>query len=383
MERANRKIRAVLFASVEGGDSLRVEADLFIDATYESDVAALAGVPYRIGREDRNEYNEIYAGKIWVKRSGNEANFLHDSDEALQWPRAARAGKLNVRPWWGTTQEIFSESTGEGDGGVQAANFRVCLTSDPENRVDVAAPEGYRREDFLPIIEKDPEGVELFPHPIKSGLLNYPLVAFPGVIPIPGKKCDWNAAAIPGGVDNYPNADWEGRRAIVKRFRDFSLGLLYFLQNDESVSEKVRREANVWGLPKDEFQDNGHFSHEFYLREARRIVGRYVMRESDACIGRGLRRAPVHNDSIAVADWMMDSHDCSPERIRGAEGDGFTSLSEYTRPAQVPYRSLLTNEIDNLIMGLGISATHVAWGSVRVEPTLIASGLIPRSLLRF
>ena len=279
------------FASVEGGDSLRVEADLFIDATYESDVAALAGVPYRIGREDRNEYNEIYAGKIWVKRSGNEANFLHDSDEALQWPRAARAGKLNVRPWWGTTQEIFSESTGEGDGGVQAANFRVCLTSDPENRVDVAAPEGYRREDFLPIIEKDPEGVELFPHPIKSGLLNYPLVAFPGVIPIPGKKCDWNAAAIPGGVDNYPNADWEGRRAIVKRFRDFSLGLLYFLQNDESVSEKVRREANVWGLPKDEFRDNGHFSHEFYLREARRIVGRYVMRESDACIGRGLRRA--------------------------------------------------------------------------------------------
>lgn len=112
VERAGREIRSVFFRSLVGGEPMRVNAQVFIDATYESDIAALAGVLYRVGREDRGEYNEIYAGKIWVKRSGNEANFSHGSDEALQWPRAARRGDLNLRPWWGTTQEIFSESTG-------------------------------------------------------------------------------------------------------------------------------------------------------------------------------------------------------------------------------------------------------------------------------
>ena len=229
-------------------------------------------------------------------------------------------------------------------------------------------PKGYDRREFLPIIEGDLEEGPLHPYPIKSGLLNYPLTAFPGVIPIPGSKCDWNAAAIPGGVDDFPDGDWEARQAIIKRHRDFALGLLFFLQHDDAVPEKIRGEALRWALPADEFADNGHFPHEFYLREGRRIIGRYVMRESDACIGAGIDRAPVHGDAVAIAEWLMDSHDCTPERLRGAEGDGFTSLSEYTRPSQIPYRSFLPNDIDNLIMGLAVSATHVVWGTVRVEP---------------
>ena len=268
----------------------------------------------------------------------------------------------------GPPQEIFSESTGEGDGAVQDANFRVCLSSNPGNQIPVEPPDEYDRSEFLPILEDDPEEGPLYPYPIKSGLLNYPLTAFPGVIPIPGAKCDWNAAAIPGGVDDFPDGDWETRQAIIKRHRDFALGLLFFLQHDDAVPEKIREEALCWALPADEFADNGHFPYEFYLREGRRIIGRYVMRESDACIGAGLDRAPVHGDSVAIAEWLMDSHDCTPERLRGAEGDGFTSLSEYTRPTQIPYRSFLSNEIDNLIVGLAVSATHVAWGTVRVEP---------------
>ncbi len=374
VERAGREIRSVFFRSLAGGEPMRVNARVFIDATYESDIAALAGVPYRVGREDRSEYNEIYAGKIWVKRSGNEANFSHGSDEALRWPRAARRGDLNLRPWWGTTQEIFSESTGEGDSAVQAANFRVCLSSDPDNQIPVEPPEGYDRREFLPIVEGDPEEGPLYPHPIKSGLLNYPLTAFPGVIPIPGSKCDWNAAALPGGVDDFPDGNWETRQAIIKRHRDFALGLLFFLQHDDAVPEKIRGEALNWALPADEFPDNEHFPHEFYLREGRRIIGRYVMRESDACIAAGINRAPVHGDAVAIAEWLMDSHDCTPERLRGTEGDGFTSLSEYTRPSQIPYRSFLPNDIDNLVMGLAVSATHVAWGTVRVEPCLMHIG---------
>jgi hypothetical protein len=371
VERANRSIRAALFQPFGGGKQLRVSAEIFLDMTYEGDLAAAAGVPYRIGREDRNEYNEIYAGKLWVHRSGNEAIHLYfdsDNGERLRYPRSARSGLLNLRPWSGTTQEILSESTGEGDNAVQAYNFRVTLSRDPSNRIPVSAPEGYRREDFLPIVQKEKDGEELAPVPIKSALLNYPLEKFPAVIPVPNRKCDWNAAAIPGGVDTYPDGDWKTRDAILGRHRNVALGLLYFLQNDPAVPENVRREALEWGLPKDEFADNGHFPREIYIREARRMVGRYVMREQDCCIGRGLQRAPVHDDSIAITEWFMDSHDCTPERLPDAEGDGFTSLSEFSRPSQIPWRSLLPKDIDNLIVGVAISATHAAWGSIRLEP---------------
>jgi hypothetical protein len=374
VERAGRRICSVLFRSFSDGTSLRVEADTFIDTTYEADLAALAGVPYRVGREDRNEFNEIYAGKLWVHRSSNESHLGVDDEAGLKYPRAAARGELNIRPWSGTTQEILSESTGEGDDAVQAYNFRVTLSRDPANRIQVEKPAGYQREIFLPIVQREKEGEELAPIPIKSGLLNYPLTAFPAFNQLMRGKCDWNAAAIPGAVDAYPDGDWPTRDAIFKRHKDFALGLLYFLQNDPLVPEKVRRESLEWGLPKDEFADNGHFPREFYVREARRIIGRYILREQDCCMGRGLKRAPVHHDSIAIAEWLMDSHDCTPVRYPGAEGDGFTSLSEFTRPAQIPWRSFLPQDIDNLVVGLAISATHAAWGTVRVETVLMHLG---------
>ncbi len=371
VELAARRVRVVVFEPLGGGAEVRIAADTVIDATYEGDVAALAGVPYRVGREARWEHDEQHAGRLFVQRSGAEEQFPIGDEDALRYSRDARAGALRLRPWWGTAQEIFSHSTGEGDRAVQAYNHRVVLSRDPDNRRAVEAPPEYDREQFAPILATQGPLDDPVIHPIKTGLLVNPLREFPGVIPIPNDKCDWNVAAIPGGVDEYPDGDRETREAIVDRHRQMALGLLYFLQNDDAVPDAVRAQASEWGLPLDEFEDNDNFPREIYIREARRIEGRKLFTENDARIGRGLDRAPVHSDSIAIAEWLLDSHDCSPDRVRGSLGDGFTCLAELTRPSQVPFGILVPERIDNLIVGGALSATHVGWGTLRVEPTLM------------
>ncbi len=370
VERAGRRLVSVVFESADG--SVRgIAADTFVDATYEGEVYALAGVPYRVGREARWEFDEQHAGRLFMQRSGAEENFPVDDENALRYPRAARAGALNLRPWWGVTQEIFSESTGEGDGGVQAYNFRVTLTKDPANRRVIEAPEGYDRAEFAPILVTQGPWDEPRLYELKTGFLINALREFPGVIPIPNMKCDWNASAIPGAADAYPDGDEATRTSVMERHRKHALGLLYFLQNDEAVPGDVREQAREWGLPTDEFADNENFPREIYIREARRMVGREIFTENHARIGVGLDRAPIQWDSIAISEWLMDSHDCSIQRVRGSLGDGFTSMSEVTRPAQVPWRCLLPQEIDNLVVSVAMSATHVGWGTLRVEPCLM------------
>ena len=129
-----------------------------------------------------------------------------------------------------------------------------------------------------------------------------------------------------------------------------------------------------WGLPRDEFADTSHFPWEMYVREARRIVGRYVFTEQDASLASSFGRTPIHKDSIAVADWPMDSHECRLERQPGSLYDGKILLSEKTRPSQIPYRTLLPKEVENLIVPVCISATHVAYGTIRVEPVWMQLG---------
>jgi hypothetical protein len=129
-----------------------------------------------------------------------------------------------------------------------------------------------------------------------------------------------------------------------------------------------------WGLPQDEFADSSNFPLEMYVREARRIVGRYVFTEQDASLVSSFGRTPIHEDSIAVADWPMDSHECRLERQPGSLYDGKFLLSEKTRPSQIPYRTMLPKEVGNLIVPVCISATHVAYGTIRVEPVLMQLG---------
>ncbi len=342
--RCGRAIDAVIFRYFDGRPDLNVSGPLFVDATYEGDVAAAAGIPYRVGRESRGEYGEFHAGKIFTSLQFSRIG-------QGGYPREAVEGQLNLVPYDGCTGEVFAGSTGTGDSKVQAYNLRICLCSHPDNRVLPAKPDEYDREVFLKMRNRWGLGTRL-----ANG------------------KMKWNAANLPGGADDYPDGDWETRKAILKRHRDHALGFLYFLQHDEAVPEALREEAQQWGLAKDEFADNENVPYELYVREARRIVGRYVFTEHDATLAPGLKRAPIHHDSIAIAEHPMDSHSVSFEARPGSRRDGKILLSELTRPSQIPFRTLLPKEIDNLIVTGCLSSSHVGWGTLRVEPVMMHVG---------
>ena len=361
--RANRMVTAVRFEPIPtrskaGEPSFELRADAFIDGTYEGDLAAVAGVPYRLGREGRTEFGEQYAGRLFSEK--------------------------------GT--RLFPGSSGVGDDAVQAYDYRVCLCTDPENRRLPEKPPEYDREEFLPILEDEPETsagelrahqLREIPCAIKSELVVptldeirergiYSLLLLRG--PLPNEKRDLNTADLPGEADDYPEGDWERRKEIEDRHKHHVLGLLYFLQNDEAVPAELQAEIRQWGLPLDEFEERDGFPFQLYVREARRIEGRGTFTEHDARVAEGIERAPIHEDSIAIAEYAMDSHDCRPVRRPGSLCDGHHYLAEITVPSQVPYRTLLPKDVDNLLVPVALSATHVGFGTIRLEPTWFQIG---------
>jgi hypothetical protein len=363
VERAENLICAVILQAFKGKERRRIAARTFVDATYEGDLAALAGVPYRVGRESRDEYGEPHAGRIFTQ-------YFYG-----QFPREAVEGRLNLRPFELNSREIFAGSTGEGDGAIQAYNFRSIWSRDPANRRYPDKPDNYDRSTYLVLLKSERElaGQAL---PFRSTWLVQDLkeFKFQNWKKLPNHKLNWNHGNFVGQNHDYPTAAWAERQEIAKRHRDFDLGLWYFLQNDEAVPRETQERAREWGLALDEFVDNDNFPYEMYVREARRISGRYIFTEHDASLAPGLNRAPIHSDSIAIADWAMDSHECTMERQLGSGGDGAVLLHEKSRPAQIPYRILLPERLDNLLVPLCMSTTHVGWGTVRVEPTLIHIG---------
>ena len=357
VERAARMVSAVTVESFDTGARTRLTAPIFVDATDEGDFAALAGVPYRIGRESRSDYGEVHAGRIFTRWLDGK------------FPIDAAEGRLNLYPKW-TTMGLFSGSTGEGDNKIQAYSYRVCLTDDPGNRLPIPRPLGYDRSSYLAIAQS-PAQYAGVPYALHNRFLTdspHDMVAKDHIIhghPLPNRKRSWNAATFPGANYAYPEADWETRREIARRHRDHALGILYFMQNDLEMPEDLRAAANEWGLAADEFTDTGNFPEYIYVRESRRIVGRYTFTEYDASLAPGLLRAPAHADSIAFTDFPLDSLACSPERRPGTLPDGQMFLMEQSRPGCVPYRILLPQHIDNLLVAVCVSVTHVAWGALR------------------
>lgn len=344
VERKDRLIRAVTFGPIDGQPDLRISAPAFADCTYEGDLFALAGVPDRVGRESRDEFGEPHAGRIFTA--------LHfASPDEVGYPREAVEGRLNLEPYEAISQQIFAGSTGEGDHKIQAYTFRLCLSSDPKNRVMPEKPPDYDRRIYLAMRNRWSLGSA-----------------------IPNGKLKWNTSNLPGGNWDYPEADWPRRREILQRHRNHALGFLWFLQNDDAVPESLQTKACRYGLARDEFTDNDHVPWEMYVREARRMIGRATFREQDATIAPGLGRAPIHRDSIAITDWGMDSHSVSPEMVPGSRREGKFLLTELTRPGQVPWRCLLPEDLDNLLVPVCLSSTHVGWGAIRLEPTWMHLG---------
>lgn len=338
-EREGALLRRVTLRSYGTSKDVTVAAAMFADASYEGDLLALAKVPFRVGREARDEYGEPHAGKVF-------ANIDHGP------PQSVAEEGLNIRAYGSRQGSVDPSSPFSADGASQAYNYRFCVTKAPLNRVLLTAPPpGYNREEFVNYERKS--------------------IATNGG---PNLKSHMNSPILPGENHAYPEASWPEREKIIERHKNFGLGLMWFLQNDESVSEAKRAEFRQWGLAKDEFPDNAHIPYEMYVREGRRLIGRYVITENDGRLTKLYGRTPIQPDSIAVTDWYMDSHSCTTDSRPGFKYDGKLILTEESRPMQIPYRALLPQGVDNLLVPTCLSSTHVAWGAIRLEPVWMQTG---------
>jgi len=200
------------------------------------------------------------------------------------------------------------------------------------------------------------------------------LEVFSGVKDVPNGKFSWNRPQLIGQQTDYVEGDWATRKRVMDEHWEMTLGLLYFLQHDPTVPKPVRDGWLQIGLAKDEFADNGHRPYDMYVRETRRLVGRAIYTQHDAMLAPDLGRAPVHADSVAITEWYMDSHSCSIARVPGGMEEGKAMLHYETFPGQIPFRCLLPEGVDNLLVPLCLSATHVAWGTVRLEPVFMQTG---------
>ncbi len=342
--RDGRLLKSATLQPMNGGSEVTVSAKVFADGMYEGDLMAAAGVKTQIGREARSQYDEPHAGVIYSEER-------HKEPGQRGFPKAADQGTLNIRYNSHATAGIVEgPNSGEADGSVMAYNYRLILTRDPSNRIMVSKPANY---DVA--IAKAAGGGGFVPN-------------------VPNQKVAWNGGRLIGPQNEYPAANWPTREAISKRYLEGMLMRLWWAQNDPDAPESDRKQFAGYGLAADEFPDNNHVPYEIYVREARRLVGRYVFKEQDNVIAAGILRTPVHADSIAMTDWPVDSVACLPRKAPGGNTDGILFLGEETRPAQVPYRSLLPQEIDNLLVPVALSASHVGWGSIRLEPTWMQIG---------
>lgn len=314
----DRRITGLVVDDLATGNERIITGDLYVDASYEGDLMAGAKVPYRVGREGRSEYGEMLAG--------------------------VSMGPLEQR--------------GMGDHRTQAYNFRVTVTSNTEGRVLHPKPANYDPAPFINTYGKRArEG-----HAKSFGDFFTTLDKAH-----PGMKYDVNWFDWAGNSEGYADGDWPTRERIAQRIRDRAQSLLYYTQNGPDLPESFREESRKWGLPKDEFTDNGHFPFQLYVREGRRMVGAYVLREQD------LTQDRWKHDGIATGSYGIDCHVVQHLRENGrlvSEHTRHTAVNNY----DIPYRSLVPSDCENLIVPVCVSATHIAYCSLRMEPVYMMLG---------
>ena len=334
---------------------------MFIDATYTGDLMAAAGVTYTVGREPESQYGENLAG---VRRGdtrprvhyaqGNKDHFIKRVDPHLE-PGDTNSGLL---PY---VFRIEGLTNGQGDRKIQAYNYRVCLTTDPRLRLPIEKPAGYRELDHELLLRNFDAGDDRLPALIEPLAGN-------------GAKVDWNnmhavGSDLPGANWDYPEAGYERRREIEKEHETYLRGFLWTLANHRRVPEAIRQRVSAYGLPKDEFTDNGGWPWMIYIREARRMVSDYVMTQRD---GEGTRSA---SDPIGLGSFGMDSHVVQHFVTEdGAANSDGVIWRVPPKPYGISYRSIIPRrgECENLLSPICVSASHVAHGSIRMEPVFMA-----------
>jgi hypothetical protein len=329
-------------------------AKIFADCTYEGDLMAQAGISYTWGRESSSEYGESLAG---VRPETPMHQFLVDIS-----PYGAD-GKL--------LPEISSApmgAAGSADRKVQAYNFRLIFSHDPANQAPYPKPAHY-----------DPQRFELAARLLQAMQQKLGRALRMGEVlsigPIPNHKADINnngpfSTDYIGKSWDYPNASYQRRAEIWRDHEEYTKGYLYFLAHDPRVPPSLQNEMAEWGPAKDEFTDNGNFPHQLYIREARRMIGEYVMSQKD------IQQDLTKPDPIGMGSYNSDSHNV--QRIVGQ--DGFVrnegDMQVPVKPYQIPYRILLPKrkEAQNLLVPVCFSATHVAYSTLRMEPQYMILG---------
>jgi hypothetical protein len=370
--------RGAEIESVAMESGRRFRGRVFIDATYEGDLMAKAGVKYLVGRESNTAFGETHNGnQPYLLRRGQKVASAHDFRRAVD---------PYVRPGDPTSGLIFGVqpggpgTEGQGDHRVQAYCYRLCLTNVPENRVPFSRPADYDPAKYE-LVARYLNSLQMLPEfptagDIEHSVLGNNLTRPESVVMMPNRKSDSNNKDPVGfnliaGNYEYPDADYATRERIIRDHVSWQKGLIWFFASDPRVPERYRAPMKDWGYPKDEFTDTGHWPHQLYVREARRMHGALVMTQRH-CDG----TLPVA-DSIGMGGYAMDSHNVrryvdenGHVRTEGTIGLGVRQVYRIGYDAITPQRDQCTN----LLVPVCLSATHVAYGSIRMEPVFMILG---------
>jgi len=333
-----------------GSSSYQVmKGKVFIDCSYEGDLMAKAGVSYFTGREANSMFNETYNG-VQMR----DKHQFPDGIDPYKNPGDPKSGLL-----WGISSDALS-AQGTGDNKIQSYNFRICLTNNPAHRIPITKPEDYdpaRYELLLRYLEKKPAEN---------------LSSFLKIDRLPDNKTDINnngpfSTDMIGMNYAFPEADYTTRAKIQQAHEAYTKGLLYFIGHDERMPLQLREQMLQWGYPKDEYADNGNWSPQMYIRESRRMKGEYVMTQANC------ESKKIVPDGIGMAAYTMDSHNCQRIVVQGmVKNEGDVQIGGFG-PYPVAYRSITPKaaECKNLLVPVCLSATHIAYGSIRMEPVFM------------
>ena len=326
-----------------------IAGKVFIDCSYEGDLMAKSGVSYTVGRESNSTYQESFNG-VQLK-NGHQ---LPENIDPYRIKGDKKSGLI-----WGITQSSLAPE-GTGDKKVQAYNFRICLSSDPNNQIQITKPINYN-PDWYELLLRQMEK--------RSWKSLQDVFIWSGM---PNGKTDINnrngfSTDMIGMNWAYPDADYKQRAEIWNAHVDYTKGLLYFVGHDQRVPEHIRKEMSKWGYPKDEYTDNNNWSHQLYVREARRMIGQLVMTQHHC---QGIEKV---DDGVGMAAYTMDSHNCDRLVVDGmVKNEGNVEEGGFG-PYPISYRAITPKrqQAANLLVPVCLSASHIAYGSIRMEPVFM------------